>query len=109
MDLELSDFDATKYFKGTEAQAELLADASESGDAAYIRHALDIVARARGMTKVEADTGIKRQALYRALGEGGNPTLDTLTKVARSLGYRVRIEPIAKDGAAKAERAPVAA
>jgi probable addiction module antidote protein len=73
MTIELPGFDATKYFTDAEGQAELLADASESGDARYIKHALDTVARALGMTSVEAETGMKRQAIYRALGENGKP------------------------------------
>ena len=53
-----------------------------------------VVARAHGMTQVERDTGMKRQALYRALSTKGNPTLDTLLKVTRALGLKVTIEPV---------------
>ncbi len=36
-----------------------------------------------------AETGVKRQQLYRALSEDGNPTLETLTKVISALGFRL--------------------
>ena len=91
-ELGIAEFDAAKYFQTPEAQDYLLADAGATGEANYIKAALDVVARARGMTKVEAATGLRRQAIYRALSEDGNPTLDTLVKVAGALGYRFRIE-----------------
>lgn len=40
-------FDATEYLDDPESQAKLIADALETGDAAYINHALIVVARAR--------------------------------------------------------------
>ena len=39
--------DAAKHLKSRRAQAELLTDALETGDAAYIANALGAVARAR--------------------------------------------------------------
>jgi probable addiction module antidote protein len=91
MAVELSNFDAAKYFTDPEGQAELLTDAFDTGDATYIKNALNTVARARGMTQVERDTGIKRQQLYRALSEAGNPTLDTLLKLTAALGFHISI------------------
>ena len=44
-------FDAARYLSTPEAQAELLNDALEIGDAGYIAHALGVIARARGMSK----------------------------------------------------------
>ena len=45
-------FDAAQYLSSPEAQAELLTDALETGDAGYIANALGVIARARGMTEV---------------------------------------------------------
>jgi putative addiction module killer protein len=47
-------------------------------------------ARAR-MSKVAADAGISRAGLYKALGEGGNPSLETLTAILRSFGMRLSV------------------
>ena len=41
-----------------------------------------------------SETGIKRQALHRALGRDGNPTLDTLLKVLSALGLRATVEEV---------------
>lgn len=85
MTIELIPYDGAKYFKTEEDQAELLADAFSTGDAHYISHVLGVIARARGMTDMEKETGIKRQQLYRALSTKGNPTLETFLKVIQAL------------------------
>jgi len=98
----LLDYDSASHFGEQEAQAELLEDALSSGDARYIAHALGIIARARGMTQLANDTGIKRQALYRALSTSGNPTLETVVRVLNALGLRMKLETRANDALAEA-------
>ncbi|MFD1103699.1 addiction module antidote protein [Sphingobium olei] len=95
MTIELKPFDAAQHLTDPEDQAELLADAFASGDASAIAAAIGIVARARGMTELANETGIKRQALYRAFSDQGNPTLETLLKVLPALGLRMRVEQAA--------------
>lgn len=98
MALKLSNHDSVAYFRDNpEAQEELLADAVEQGHAGYLAHAIGIIAKARGMTEVQGKTGIARQALYRALSESGNPTLDTLLKVLEALDLKLSIEPAKKE------------
>lgn len=80
------------YYESEAAQEELLNDALATGHAGYIANALGIIARARGMAGLAADIGVKRQQLYRALSEDGNPTLETLTRVIRALGFRLSVE-----------------
>jgi probable addiction module antidote protein len=83
-------------FIGTpESQTELLADAVESGDAKYIAAALGTIARARGMTTVAQDSGVTREALYRALSTEGDPRLSTLLGVAKALGLKIHFSPAA--------------
>lgn len=41
------------------------------------------------MTQLAADTGLTRQALYKALSTDGNPALGTVLKVAHALGFRL--------------------
>ena len=86
-------FDAAKYFTTPEDVIEFLNDALESGHAPYIAAVLGDVARSQGMTKLAAMTGVNRQALYTALSENGNPTLETLLKVLAAMGVRLRCEP----------------
>jgi probable addiction module antidote protein len=91
MAIETFPFDAAKYLTTPEAQADLLADAFDSGDARYIANALGIVARARGMTEVAKGAGVTREALYKALSENGDPRLSTLLGVLKSLGIKLTV------------------
>jgi len=90
--IETTPFDAAKYIKTHEGVIELLNDAFESEHAPYIANALGIAARSEGMSKIAAKTGVNRQALYTALSENGNPTLETLLKVLGALGLRLKCE-----------------
>jgi probable addiction module antidote protein len=89
-------FDPARYLERPEAQEELLNDVLASGDAAYVAQALGVIARARGMSDVAREAGVTREALYRALGENGDPRLTTLLGVARALGTTViaRVKPV---------------
>lgn len=86
MPIKTMAFDEAKYLESREAQAVFLGEAMASGDSGHIAHALGVVARARGMSELARETGLTRQSLYKALSEDGNPTLDTVMKVARYLG-----------------------
>lgn len=82
-------YDSAAHFTTPEAQAELIADALETGDATYIAGALGIVARARGMTQTAKDAGVTREALYKALGGAGDPKLSTFLGVLKALGVKL--------------------
>ena len=51
--------------------------------------ALGDVARAKGMTKVAAETGLGRESFYKVLSPEGNPEFATVLKVLRALGLRL--------------------
>lgn len=85
-------FDASKYLESTEDQADLLNDALATGHAGYIAAALGAIARARGMSELARETGLTRQSLYKALSEDGNPTLDTVLKVANHFGLKLSVQ-----------------
>ncbi|MFM9851474.1 MAG: addiction module antidote protein [Sphingomonadaceae bacterium] len=93
MPLETKPFDAARYIETPEDAAALIADAVESGDAGHIAHALGIIARARGMAEIATETGINRTALYASLSKRGNPSLDTLLKIASALKLKVALIP----------------
>jgi probable addiction module antidote protein len=95
--------DVAEFLDTPEAQAEFLTDALESGDAAYVAHALGIVARARGMSAVAKGAGVTREALYKSLSEEGDPRLTTLLGVVRTLGFTLAVRPVAGGTAAAAE------
>ncbi len=83
-------FDAAKYLSTPEDHAELLSDALASGHSGYIAAALGTIARAYGMSRLAEETGLNRATLYAALKEGGNPTLDTVMRVANAVGISLQ-------------------
>ena len=85
--MKTTKFDPAEYLTSPQAQAELVSEAFESGDPKFIAHALGTVARARGMTDVSRESGVSREALYRALSQEGDPRLSTLTSVLPALGF----------------------
>ena len=92
MNSELLDYDSAEHFRDEASQRALLGDAFGSNDQAYILHAIGVVARARGMTELARETGMKRQQLYAAFRQGGNPTMATVTRVLQVLGLRLNVE-----------------
>lgn len=94
-------FDAARFFTTPESQAELLAEAFESGHAGYITQALGTVARARGMSDVARGAGVTREALYKALSGKGDPKLSTLLGIARALGVQLTIARATENAAAE--------
>jgi probable addiction module antidote protein len=88
---KLRDFDAARYLDSEETIA-LYLDAAIEEDPSMLTHALGTVARARGMSELSQKTGLAREALYRALSDSGNPRLDTLTRVLKAYGVRIRFD-----------------
>ncbi len=93
MALNTTKFDIQDHLKTPEDRAAYLEAAFGEGEAAFITHALNDVARAIGMTDVARSAGITREGLYKALGEKGDPKLSTLLGVARALGVRLSVSP----------------
>ena len=58
-------------------------------DPAGIAAALGEIARAHGMMKLAKETGLTREALYRALSPEGNPNFGTILKVTKALGIKL--------------------
>lgn len=46
----------------------------------------------KGMSEIARKSGLGRQALYNALSENGNPTLETLTAVLGVLGLQRTVQ-----------------
>ncbi len=83
-------YDAAEFLTDDETVAAYLTEALDSGDPRHLAKALGAVARARGgMARLARQTGLTREALYRSLGESGNPELGTALKVMRALGIRL--------------------
>lgn len=82
--------DAADFLTDEETISAYLTEALRSDDPRCIAKALGAVARARGgIAQLARQTGIAREALYRALGDAGNPELGTALKVMHALGVRL--------------------
>jgi probable addiction module antidote protein len=87
-------YDTAEFLETEEQMAGYLAACMEEGDPALITYALGVIARAKGMTQLSRETGITREALYRALSKEGNPEFATVLKVIRALGLRLHATPV---------------
>lgn len=92
--VKMTRFDVAEYLDTRERQAEYISAALETGDAAFVRDAVGIVARARGMSDIARAAGLNRESLYRALGEAGNPEFGTMLGVLRALGLELAARPV---------------
>ncbi len=83
-------YDVAKHLRTPKDMAAYLEAwlAEAPDDAAGIARALGDIAKAVGMSKVAKQAGLSRESLYKALSEGGNPSLDTVLRVARAVGLR---------------------
>ncbi len=79
-------YDPAEDLGSKEAIAIFMAEAFKTNDAAYIAHALGVVARAKGMSQIASQTGLSREQLYRSFSSEGNPTLKTTLAVMKALG-----------------------
>ncbi|HEV2562218.1 MAG TPA: addiction module antidote protein [Rhizomicrobium sp.] len=89
--IKLSAYDSADYLKTEKDVANYLEAVFEDGDPELMTHALGVVARARGMSKVAKKAGLGRESLYKALSHGGNPQFLTVVKVMRALGLKLKI------------------
>ncbi len=83
---KLTNYDPAVALVDDDEIAAFLADALETGDAAFIAKSLGVVARAKGMAEIANQTGLSREQLYRSFSVNGNPTLKTTLAVMKALG-----------------------
>ena len=85
-------YDAAEYLSSEEEMATYLEEAFSEGDASLVIQALGNIARARGMTQLARETGLRRESLYKALSSEGNPEFGTILKVVKALGIKLHAE-----------------
>lgn len=95
MTLKTTKFDIAEYLQDDSAIADYLTEALESNNPAYISHAIGTIARARGMSQIAQESGVKREALYRALSDTGNPQFSTILAVLSALNIKLAAVPAA--------------
>lgn len=92
MALKVIPFDPATHLETEEDILFYLEAAMEGNDAKHIASALGDVARSKGMSEIARKAGVGRQALYNALSENGNPTLETLVAVLGALGLELTVQ-----------------
>lgn len=92
MALKVVPFDPAEHLETEDDILHYLEAAMEGNDARHIASALGDIARSKGMSEIARKSGLGRQALYNALSENGNPTLETLTAVLGALGLQLTVQ-----------------
>jgi len=86
---KLTAYDPAEDLISDEGIAYFMAEAFKTEDPAFIAHAIGIVARAKGMTQIAAETGLSREQLYRSFSKNGNPSLKSTFAVMKALGIQM--------------------
>lgn len=89
----LTTFDMAELLDSDEAISEYLSQVLADGDNEEFLRAIGYVAKARGMTKIAAETGMGRESLYKAFSPGAKPRFETVLKVLHSLGIDLFARP----------------
>lgn len=84
-------FDIAEHLQTDADIRGFLAEVAATGDESDFIHALNIAARAKGMTEIAQKAGVTRASLYKSLSEGGNPRFDTISKVTKALGCKLAV------------------
>jgi len=93
MNMKIKTYDAAEYLETEADMAAYLQAAFEDGNPSLVIHALGNIARARGMSQIARETGLRRESLYKALSPEGNPEFATVLKVVQALGITLHAEP----------------
>ena len=91
----LPEFDMAEYLKSDADVAEYLSQVMADDDPGELAAALGHIAKARGMTEIAKASGIKREALYKALRPNSQPRLDTIQRVCKAMGIKLTATVIA--------------
>lgn len=90
--IKVRPFDPAEHLQTEEDILYYLEAAMEGNDPKHIASALGDVARSKGMSDIARKAKVGRQALYSALSENGNPTLETLVGVLKALGLQLTVQ-----------------
>ena len=93
--IETSRFDSADYLGSAEAIAAYLDAYLDDATPEELRAALDTVARSHGVSDLARRTGVTRAGIYKALGEDGNPSFETIRSILGAMGLRLTVEAVA--------------
>ncbi|MDD3801265.1 MAG: putative addiction module antidote protein [Desulfuromonas thiophila] len=90
--VNLTEFDMAEQLKTEVDIVEYLRQVLAEGDSGELAAALGHIAKARGMSEIAKTSGIKREALYKALRPHSQPRFETIQRVCHALGVRLTVE-----------------
>ena len=86
-------FDSADYLDSAEAIAAYIDAWLEDGTPEELRNALATVARSKGISDLARRSGLSRPGIYKALGEDGNPSFETVRSILGAIGLKLTVEP----------------
>ncbi len=93
MKLKTKKLDIATHLKTDDDISLFLEEMSNTGDAGDLIHAVNIAARAKGITGLAHETGVTRASLYKSLAEKGNPRFETICNIIKAMGCRLVVTP----------------
>jgi probable addiction module antidote protein len=95
--IETTKFDSADYLDSAEAIAAYIETYLEDGSPEEIRSALATVARSHGISDLARRSGVSRPGIYKALGEDGNPSFETIRSILGAMGLRLAVEVVERE------------
>lgn len=93
---KLKEWDIQDSLNTPEDVALYLEAVFEDGEPQLITAALGDIARSKGMSQLARETGLTREALYKALSTDGDPKFSTLIAVMKALGLQLTAKAAAE-------------
>ena len=88
----MPEFDMAQQLRNEADIVEYLRQVLADGDGAELAAALGHIAKARGMSEIANASGIRREALYKALRPHSQPRFETIQRVCNALGVQLTVE-----------------
>lgn len=89
---EIREFDVSRYLDDEEMMADYLAACLEDPNPDVFLAALGDVAKARGITQLSKETGLRRESLYKTFSPGKKPHFETILKITKALGLPLSVK-----------------
>jgi len=93
MTLKTKKLDIAEYLKSDDDITLFLEEMSNTGDAGDLIHAVNIAARAKGISGLAQKAGVTRASLYKSLADKGNPRFETICNVIKAMGCKLVVTP----------------
>lgn len=97
--VETTRFDSADYLNSAEAIAGYLDAYLEESTPEELREALATVARSHGVSDLARRSGVSRPGIYKALGQDGNPSFETIQAILGAMGLRLKVVPVEQEAA----------